>query len=52
MADEIIFCDEINLTVDDPISKGAGFGIFQEFCEKLNTQQTFSTLIIYTKTVR
>jgi hypothetical protein len=36
MADEIIFWDESNSTVDDPISKGAGFGIFQEFCGKLN----------------
>jgi hypothetical protein len=31
MADEIIFWVEINSTVDDPLSKEAGFGIFQEF---------------------
>jgi hypothetical protein len=31
MADEIIVWDESHSTTDDPISKGAGFGIFQEF---------------------
>ena len=28
MTGEIIFWDESNSTVDDPISKGAGFGFF------------------------
>jgi lipoprotein signal peptidase len=32
--------------VDDSISEGAGFGIFQEFRGWLNALQTFSTLII------
>jgi hypothetical protein len=41
MANEIIFWDESNLTTDDPISKGAGFGIFQEFRARLNALQTF-----------
>jgi hypothetical protein len=50
MADEIPFWDESNSTVDDPISKGAGFGIFQEFRGRLNALQTFSTPIIIHKT--
>jgi hypothetical protein len=49
MANKIIFWDENNSTVDDPISKGAGFGIFQEFCESMNALQTFSTPIIIHK---
>jgi hypothetical protein len=49
MADEIIFLDENNLIADDPISKGAGFGIFQEFRGKLNALQTFSMPIIIHK---
>jgi hypothetical protein len=50
VADEIIFWDESNkTTVGNPISKGAGFGIFQEFREKLNALQTFSTPIIILK---
>jgi hypothetical protein len=49
MADEIIFWDEINSTVDDPISKEGGFGIFQEFRGRLNALQTFSTTIIIHK---
>jgi hypothetical protein len=49
MADEVIFWDESNSTVDDPISKEAGFGIFQEFRRKLNALQTFSTPIIIHK---
>jgi hypothetical protein len=32
MADAIIFWDGSNSTADDPISKGAGFEIFQELC--------------------
>jgi hypothetical protein len=43
LADEIILWDESNSTADDPISKGAGFGVFQEFCRRLNTLRTFST---------
>jgi hypothetical protein len=35
--------------VDDPISKGAGFGIFQELRGRLNALQTFSTPIIIHK---
>jgi hypothetical protein len=31
MTDEIIFWDESNSTANNLISKGAGFGIFQEF---------------------
>jgi hypothetical protein len=46
MADKIIFCDENNSTADDPISKGAGFGNFQEFRGRLNALQTVSTPII------
>jgi hypothetical protein len=49
MDDEIIFWDESYSTVDDPISKGAGFGIFQEFRGRLNALQTFSTPIIIYK---
>jgi hypothetical protein len=49
MADEIIFWDESNPTTDDPISKEAGFGIFQEFCGRLNALQTISTPIIMYK---
>jgi hypothetical protein len=49
MADEIIFWDESNSTGNDPISKGAGFRIFQEFRGRLNILQTFSTLIIIHK---
>jgi hypothetical protein len=45
-ADEMIFWDSNNSTADDPISKRAGFGIFQEFRERSNALQTFSTLII------
>jgi hypothetical protein len=33
MADKSIFWDESNSTADDPTSKGAGFGIFQEEVE-------------------
>jgi hypothetical protein len=47
MADEIIFWDEINSTADNHISKGASFGIFQEFRRRLNALQTFSTPIIH-----
>jgi hypothetical protein len=36
MADEFIFWVESNSTADDPINKGAGSGIFQEFRERLN----------------
>jgi hypothetical protein len=49
MVDEIIFWDESNSTVDDPIIKGAGFGIFQEFRGRVNALQTFSTPIIIHK---
>jgi hypothetical protein len=49
MADVIIFWDESNSTMDGPISKGAGFGIFQEFCGRLNPFRTFSTPIIIHK---
>jgi hypothetical protein len=49
MADEIIFWYKNNLTADDPICKGVGFGIFQEFRERLNALQTFSTPIIIHK---
>jgi hypothetical protein len=49
MADGIIFWDEINSTADDPISKGAGFRIFQGFRGRLNALQTFSTPIIIYK---
>jgi hypothetical protein len=49
MADEIIFWDESNSTADDPISKGAGFGIFQDYRGKLNALQTFSKPIIIHK---
>ena len=35
--------------MDDPISKGAGFGIFQELRGRLNALQTFSTPIIIHK---
>jgi hypothetical protein len=49
MTDEIIFWDESNSTADDPISRGTGFGIFQEFRRRLNALQTFSTLIIIHK---
>jgi hypothetical protein len=51
MANEIIFWDESNSTVDDPISKGAGFGIFQEFRRRLNGLQTFSPPIIIHKNI-
>jgi hypothetical protein len=43
MTDDIIFRDENNSTSDNSISKGAGFGIFQEFRGRLNARQTFST---------
>jgi hypothetical protein len=36
MTDEILFWDKSNSTADDPISKGAGFEIFQEFRGRLN----------------
>jgi hypothetical protein len=49
MADEIIFWDKSNSTADDPISKEASFGTFQEFCGRLNSLQTFSTPIIIHK---
>jgi hypothetical protein len=49
LADEIIFWDESNSTTDDPISKEAGFGIFQEFLGRLNALQAFSVLIIIYK---
>jgi hypothetical protein len=49
MADEVIFWNENNSTADDPISKGAGFGIFQEFRGRFNALQTFSTPIIIYK---
>jgi hypothetical protein len=49
MADEIIFRDESNSTADNPISNRAGFEIFQEFRERLNALQTFSTPIIIHK---
>jgi hypothetical protein len=49
MADEIIFWDESNSTVDDSISKRAGFGIFQEFHGKLSALIEFSTPIIIHK---
>jgi hypothetical protein len=49
MADEIIFWDESNSTTDDSISKGEGFGIFQEFRGRLNALHTFSTSIIIHK---
>jgi hypothetical protein len=49
MTDEIIFWDENNSTADDAISKGAGFGIFEEFRGRSNALQTFSTPIIIHK---
>jgi hypothetical protein len=50
MAEEIIFWDESNSTMDDPISKGASFGIFQEFrVRNNNALKTFSTPIIIHK---
>jgi hypothetical protein len=49
MADEIVFWNESYSTVDDPISKGADFGIFQEFRGTLNALQTFSTPIVIHK---
>jgi hypothetical protein len=49
MADEIIFWDESNSTTDDPLSKGTGIGIFQEFRGRLNALQTFSTPIMIHK---
>jgi hypothetical protein len=39
MADEIIFWDESNSIANDPINKGACFGIFQEFRGRLNALQ-------------
>jgi hypothetical protein len=49
MADEIVFWDESNSTVNDSISKRTCFGIFQEFRGRVNTLQTFSTPIIIHK---
>jgi hypothetical protein len=40
---------ESNSTADESISKGAGFGIFQEFRGRMNALQTFSTPIIIHK---
>jgi hypothetical protein len=49
MTGEIIFWDESNSTVDDPISKGVCFGIFQKFRGRLNALQTLSMPIIIHK---
>jgi hypothetical protein len=49
MAYEIIFWDESNSTADDPISKEAGYGIFQEFRGRLNALRPFSMPIIIYK---
>jgi hypothetical protein len=49
MANEIFCWDKCNLIANDPISKGAGFRIFQEFRGRLNALQTFSTPIIIHK---
>jgi hypothetical protein len=46
MVYEIFFWDESNSTVDNPMSKGTGFGIFQEYRGKLNALRIFSTPII------
>jgi hypothetical protein len=49
MDDKIIFWDESNSTVDNLISKGTGFGIFQEFRRRFNALQKFSTSIVIHK---